>query len=77
MKAPPCPLNTLFTCTYIFLFVHDIVYVQSASPGGEVVGGLELGHPAKGVEPLWQRKNEEVMEQDFQKDLEVHQLKTI
>ena len=53
------------------------MYVQSASPGGEVVGGLELGHPAKGVEPLWQRKNEEVMEQDFQKDLEVHQLKTI
>ena len=46
--------------------------VQSASPGGEVVGGLEPGHPAKGVEPLWQKKNEEVMEQNFQKDLEVH-----
>ena len=25
----------------------------------------------KGVEPLWQKKNEEVMEQEFQKDLEV------
>ena len=46
--------------------------VQSASPGGEVVGGLEPGHPVKGVEPLWQKKNEEVMEQNFQKDLEVH-----
>ena len=47
--------------------------MQAASPGDGygVAGGLEPGHPAKGAEPVWQKKNEEVMEKEFQKDLEV------
>ena len=36
-----------------------------------MTGVLGPGHPVKEEEPLWQRKNEEVMEQEFQKDLEV------
>ena len=36
-----------------------------------MAGGLEVGHPVKGAEPIWQKKNEEVVEQEFQKDLEV------
>ena len=50
------------------------VHMQGASPGDGygMAGGLEPGHPAKGAEPVWQKKNEEVMEKEFQKDLEVH-----
>ena len=62
----------MYICIYIYINVGCKQTAASGNDVSKLPGGEEQQQPLKGAEPtLWQKKNVEIVEKEFQKDLEV------